>query len=135
MIASIDLFIKSRFFSYLRFLQFFAAIVIFTFAALMPQKYLAGVHATDSSLHFLGNVLLFLSASLALYKKLRFTTLVVLLLPYSVAIELAQWLTPARQVDPKDIFNNIAGLVTGLLIVYCLTNTWIRLSEKHLGKL
>lgn len=128
MIRTLDQLFQTRTFQWLRILQFVGALCVFSFAALMPSSYV-NVHHSDSSMHFLGNMLLFLSAALACYGRIRLPALLILLLPYSLAIEFAQWLTPSRQVDPRDMFVNVLGLVTGLGVVYGLEWTWRKLSS------
>ncbi len=129
MIKAIDQLLRTRAFQWLRVLQFILALGIFSFAALMPNTYVPGQHS-DTSLHFLGNLLLFLSAAVACYGRIRMTTLLVLLLPYSIAIELAQGLTPSRQVDPKDMLINVIGLLLGCTLVYLVERAWRRLNPQ-----
>lgn len=99
----------------LRLLQFALAIAIFCYAALSPSPQLIGQHS-DSSLHFVGNVLLFLSAWVAFWGRIALWKLLLILLPFSGAIEFAQHFSPGRQVDIKDLGVNVAGLTTGMLI-------------------
>ena len=92
--------------------QFGLALVIFAIAALMPSRYVTQA-TSDSTLHFIGNALLYLSASLALFDRVRLRHLLALLALYSLTIEFAQVLTPSRQLDPRDMFANVCGLMTG----------------------
>lgn len=103
----------------LRMLQFVVALSIFCYAALSPAPQFAGQHA-DTSLHFVGNILLFVSAWVALWGRLSVRVLVMLLLPFSCAIELAQYLSPGRMVDIKDMAVNVAGLSVGAVIALVL---------------
>ena len=123
MIQVIDRFFKSRLFFWVRTIQFIIAIAIFTFAALMPGGYVPQV-SSDHTLHFLGNTLLFLSACVAFFGRMKFGILVLLLIPYSLLIEVSQWLTPSRQVDISDIAANMAGLAVGYLLAFFLERLW-----------
>lgn len=99
----------------LRLFQFVVAMGIFCYAALSPSPQLIGQHS-DSSLHFVGNVLLFLSAWVAFWGRIALWKLLLVLLPFSGAIEFAQHFSPGRQVDMKDLGVNVAGLASGLII-------------------
>lgn len=95
--------------------QFIVAIVIFCYAALSPTPQLLAQHS-DSYMHFLGNILLYISAWLALLNRVSVFKLALFLLPFSCMIELAQYFSPGRVVDVKDIGINIAGLTVGALL-------------------
>lgn len=101
----------------LRVGQFIVALCIFTYAALMPASTLK-TQLADTTLHFGGNVLLFLSAWLAGYGRLKIWQVLAMLVPYSLLVELAQWLAPSRMVDNFDMLINILGLATGLAIAF-----------------
>jgi glycopeptide antibiotics resistance protein len=107
--------LNSRFFYWVRKLQFGLALLIFAFVALMPGGLVPKV-SSDQSLHFIGNVLLFLSASVAFAGSARLGLLAVFLVPYSMIIEICQWLTPTRTLDPNDAIANMAGLFCGFCI-------------------
>lgn len=112
----------------LRIFQFIVAIAIFCYAALTPNPQIVGQHS-DTSLHFVGNVLLFMSAWVAFWGRLALWKLLVLLLPFSGAIEFAQYFSPGRQVDIKDFAVNVAGLCSGLTIatiIHILTKRVLR---------
>lgn len=109
-----------------RILQFIVALVIFCYAALSPAPQFVGNH-TDTSMHFVGNVLLFGSAWVALWGRLSIIKLALCLLPFSCAVELAQYFAPGRMVDAKDMLVNVAGLGVGALISAVL--------QRLLGKL
>lgn len=100
---------------WLRRLQFPLAMIIFATAALMPASYVT--HATsDTSLHFAGNALLYFSAALAFYHRVPLAVLLIILVPYSIAVEGAQVLTQSRSWDPRDIRANMLGLIAGYAI-------------------
>ena len=99
----------------LRLLQFFVAIIIFCYAALTPSpQQLLGQH-TDTSMHFLGNLLLYLSAWLALWRRISIFKLFLCLIPFSAAVEVAQYFSPHRTVDHYDFLANLVGLATAAL--------------------
>ena len=112
---------KSRFDTFmhasrwLRWAQFVIALVIFCYAALSPSPQLIGQHS-DTSMHFVGNVLLTLSAWLAVWGRLSILKVMLCLLPFSLGIELAQYFAPGRMVDVKDMLMNTAGLGVGALL-------------------
>lgn len=108
----------------MRAAQFALALGIFTFAALMPPRYAVPLQQPDYVLHFFGNLLLFLSASLATYGRMNMVLLVIFLTCYSVLIELAQRFAPGRHVDVQDILANLAGLCLGLILVNLIAWLW-----------
>lgn len=109
----------------LRVFQFILALAIFTFAALMPSGYVPAV-GSDHSLHFVGNILLFLSASAALLRRAKLGLIALVLAPYSLLIEASQWLTPNRQVDIADAGVNLTGLAVGWLLALLVDWVWQR---------
>ncbi|MDZ7925476.1 MAG: VanZ family protein [Marinagarivorans sp.] len=107
----------------LRLLQFFVAIIIFCYAALTPSpQQILGQHA-DSYMHFLGNFLLYLSAWLALWRRISIFKLLLCLIPFSAAVEVAQYFSPPRTVDPHDFLANLAGLAAAALV--CAFFQWV----------
>ncbi len=123
MIEVIDRLLQHQFVYPLRISQFILALAIFTFAALMPGTYVPTV-SSDHSLHFVGNTLLFLSASAAFIGRTKLGILALLLAPYSLLIEASQWLTPSRQMDIQDAIANMAGLAVGYLLAHLAEWTW-----------
>lgn len=97
----------------------------------MPPRYAAPLQQPDYVLHFMGNLALFLSASLATYGRMNMALLVVFLTCYSVMVELAQRFAPGRHVDVQDIFANIAGLCVGLIIVHVIAWLWRWLNRTY----
>ncbi len=130
MILRIDQFLRSSTFRWLRILQFLVAIIVFSYAVLMPASQVQSLNKPDWLMHFCGNLLLFMSASVAFYGRLRIPLLIFFLLPYSLLLELAQRYAPGRSVDPRDMLYNLAGLTTGLLIVYIMESGWRRLYRR-----
>lgn len=129
MIDRIHFFLNSKIFYFIRIIQFLLALSIFAGFALMPSRYAAEIPAPAPILHFIGNVLLFCSAWIAFHGLLKRVILVVMLVPYSAAIELAQWLTPTRTVDPQDLAANMAGLATGFCLAVLIEKIWRRLRD------
>lgn len=97
----------------------------------MPPRYAAPLQQPDYVLHFAGNLMLFLSASLATYGRMNMGILVIFLTCYSILIELAQRLAPGRYVDVQDIFANIAGLCVGLVVVNLIAWIWRWLNKTY----
>lgn len=114
---------------WLRILQFFLAAGIFAYAALMPASHINTSHS-DHTLHFVGNVLLFLSASVAAFGRMKLGLLILMLIPYSLLIEMTQWLTPSRTVDSKDVMANMLGLVCGYVIALVVERVWTVLTRR-----
>ena len=128
MISVIDQLLKSRFFLYIRLGQFALALAIFAFAALMPGKYVPTV-TTDKTMHFIGNMLLMLSACVALMGRMKLGLLVLMLIPYSLVIEASQWFSPDRQVDWRDVVANMLGLGVGYVLSHLIESVWRRFKD------
>lgn len=131
MISFIDRFLKSRLFLCLRIGQFLLALAVFAFVALVPGDYIKDISTTDKSMHFIGNVLLMLSACVALMGRMKLVVLLLLLTPYSLLIEAGQWLSPGRHVDIKDVGANMAGLIAGYLLAHLIELIWGRLNQQN----
>jgi VanZ family protein len=115
-------------FNWIRRGQFFLAIGIFTYFALAPSQQIQ-ISGGDKNLHFLGNMLLYLSAWVALYGKFRLRLLIGLLIPYSLAIELGQHFSPGRNVDSHDMLANMLGLLSGFFLAFLLqkiADAWLK---------
>lgn len=91
----------------------------------MPASVLE-TRGTDTLLHFTGNVLLFLSAWLAGYGRISVWLMLAMLVPYSLLVELAQWLAPSRVPNGSDMLTNVLGLLTGLVIAYTADKVLVR---------
>ncbi len=124
MITFIDSILQSKLFRILRTAQFIIALAVFTLFALMPSRYVHEIPSSAPTLHFLGNLLIFASAWVAWRHRCRLLLLLIILIPYSILIELAQWLTPSRQVDPMDLIANFCGLFVGFLVAWGLESWW-----------
>lgn len=125
----LDALLRTKIVLFLRVAQFFTALAIFTYAALMPATYIT-TSQPDHVLHFIGNTLLFLSASIAAFGRMKLGILILLLIPYSLLIELSQWLSPSRHVDSKDIIANMLGLTCGYIIAHASEWLWSRLIRR-----
>ncbi len=95
-------------------LQFAAALTIFTYLT-TTQQYLPAGNA-DVVLHFTGNFLLFLSARLAFLKFKSHWFVLAFALIYGSAMEASQHFLPTRYFDPQDLMANWAGVFTGLAL-------------------
>lgn len=129
MINILNRLLNARWFFWVRASQFVVALSIFTFAALMPPRYVTVVQQPDYVLHFVGNLLLFLSASVATYGRMNLGLLIAFLTSYSILIEVAQRFAPGRHVALHDIFANLAGLAVGLVMVSLIAWFWRRLTK------
>lgn len=128
MIDWINGFLDSKAFRYLRIGQFLLALGIFTYMALMPTPSLI-ISGPDYALHFIGNVLLYLSACVALFSRIKLFYLLILLTPYSFCTELAQLMSPWRHVDVGDMLFNLMGLVVGFFIALLVRYAWAKVSK------
>lgn len=126
MITFIELLLRNRWFRLLSIIQFFVALGIFSYAALMPSDSITPPKC-DYCLHFVGNVLLILSAFVATYGRYKIILFLFGLIPYSVAMELSQHFTRTRQVDPTDLSANLFGLIAGYIVALTVEFVWRRL--------
>lgn len=95
-------------------LQFAAALTIFSYFATTPN--LVPTDSPDVVLHFLGNLLLFLSARIAFLRFKSVWFVVVFALIYGTAMELCQHFVPTRYFQPSDLVANWLGVFAGLLL-------------------
>jgi VanZ family protein len=97
-------------------LQFWAALLLYTGLGLMnrPDEILDTSH--DKILHFVGYILLYLSAKCAYSKKPGHGVLLITLLTYSLCIEIGQHFVPSRTFDIFDLLVNGLGLLVGLAL-------------------
>lgn len=121
----------------IRLLQFALALSIFVFVALMPSSFVGSASQSDGVLHFIGNFLLFSSAAVAFLNTKPLKLIFICLVPFSLLVELAQWFSPSRQVDPRDMLYNISGLLSALAISYCVAFTykWLYENKSRLNAL
>ncbi len=128
MIKRVQVLLSSHWFRWLCVSQFFLAIAIFTYLALMPFPQLPA-HTTDKELHFIGNLLLMLSAYVATAGRFKVGLIILVLLPYSAAVEFSQYFTKTRQVDMHDLLANFLGLLSGFVIALIINWVWSKLSK------
>ena len=104
----------------IRYTQLVAAIIIFAFAALatFPDDGSKGIPMPV--LHIIGNILLLLSAWVALFNKMPLRQILGFIIPYSVVIELMQGFTETRTVDHLDLVANFIGLFIAYGIILFL---------------
>lgn len=74
------------------------------------------VGSLDWLMHFIGNALLYGSFWWAFFYKRISWQLLFILLPFSLAIELGQYLIPSRSVSFTDMLANVGGLSIAFLI-------------------
>ena len=97
-----------------RLAQFLLAMGIFTYYSLTTQ--IGAITWPDSRLHFLGNLLLFLSARAALMEVRSHWFILAFVLIYGTGMEFMQMLLPQRLFDVRDLAANWLGVGSGLLI-------------------
>lgn len=126
MISLIQKLLDNRMFTIIRAGQFILALIIFAYAALTASPY-GGAEYSDSTLHFVGNFLLIMSAFVATFGRFKLWILVAFLVPYSVLIELSQYFAPTRQVDVRDLIANFSGLGAGFATAMVIQAIWQKL--------
>lgn len=129
MISLIQRLLENRIFLVVRTGQFVLALIIFAYAALTSSPQM-GVEYSDSTLHFVGNFLLIMSAFVATYGRFKLWLLVAFLVPYSLLIELSQYFAPQRHVDIRDLAANFMGLGTGFAAAFVIQALWQRITDK-----
>lgn len=102
-------------FTIIRIGQFFLAIGIFYFFALMPADDTPSNYP-DELLHFMGNLLLMGSAYVAVFHKTTLLKTLTVCVFLSGIAELCQSFTASRVTDPADLVVNSLGLAIGYLI-------------------
>ena len=114
-----------------RIVQFLLALAIYFYAALMPTN---ETPATLPAwlLHFIGNVLLILSAWTALFYWWRFRHIAIACISLALLAELAQGATATRIVDPLDLVSNAAGLMAGGSLCFVLEKAFRKRVPPHL---
>ncbi len=116
----------------LRLMQFFLAIALFTFFALVPGGQIDVRAYNDKVMHFLGNFALYFSAWAAYRNRFNNMHLFLILIPYSVAMEFSQLLSPGRAFDLRDLAANLSGLATGLLLTFALERLYSQYKARQL---
>lgn len=106
-------------------LQFVVALAVFTYFTLSPNPSF-NVSDTDKYWHFLGNLLLFLSARLAVLRLGNIWFVLGFVLLYGAAMELAQNLVPQRMFDMRDLMANALGVLAGLAIALLAQRVLVR---------
>ena len=107
----------------IRRLQFIAAAIIFSTLILTPLTPGSSIMILpDWAMHFIGNLLLYLSAWVGLTGLIKPHTLLFVLTAYSIAMELAQSVTPNRTTDAVDLVANLIGLLLAYGIALSLDN-------------
>lgn len=91
-------------------IQFVLAVCIYLGLLLIKSPPVSNVDLSDSTLHFVGNFLLFSSAWVAFGNNYTSIKILLLCIPFALAGEFAQHLVAERTVDPKDVMANLLGL-------------------------
>ena len=112
---------------FIAWLQFAAAITIFTYYTTTPIFIPAG--NTDMALHFIGNFLLFISARIASLKVKGHWFVLAFALVYGSLMETAQYFLPSRYFDALDLLANWLGVFAGFALTVI-----VQLSYKILAK-
>ena len=110
-------------------LQFAAALTIFTYLTTTPQHIPAG--NTDVILHFSGNLLLFLSARVAFLKFKSHWFVLSFALIYGSAMEISQYFLPTRYFDPQDLVANWLGVFAGLSLALLIMFVFKKIAARQ----
>ena len=124
-------YLHSPIMSKIRQAQFILAVIIFAVLVLIPNPASLGLSQNDLILHFIGNVLLILSAWVACLGRYGPIVPLIFAIPYSVALELSQFLTASRTPQLMDVGANVAGLLAGFLIALIIEKALIKNIKKH----
>ena len=111
-------------------LQFLVALAIFTYFTLATDPTFSTAN-NDKVWHFVGNLLFFLSARLAVLRLGNIWFVLGFVLLYGAAMELAQNLVPQRMFDVRDLVANALGVTAGLVIALIIQWLWSRLQSTH----
>lgn len=101
---------------YLFVLQFYCLIALYTYLGLTPHPESLVGNFNDLLMHFSGYIVAAFSISLA-RPLWPWWQKAILLLAYSIAIEIAQYFNPPRSFSLADILANSAGVFLGLVLV------------------
>lgn len=124
-------YIHSPIMSKIRQVQFILAVIIFAVLVLIPNPSALGLSQNDILLHFIGNMLLILSAWVACIGRYGPIVPLIFAIPYSVALELSQFLTASRTPQLSDVLANVAGLFAGFVIALAIEKMINKSSKKH----
>lgn len=116
---------------FLMLLQFYCLIVLYTFLGLTPHPESLVGSFNDLFMHFIGYLVASFSISAA-RPQWQWWKKAVLLIAYSIAIEIAQHFNPPRTFSWLDIVANSSGVLLGLAAVNFLV-TKIPLVKRFLG--
>ena len=97
-------------------IQFVLAVCIYLGLLLIKSPPVSNVDLNDSTLHFVGNFLLFSSAWVAFGTNLSSIKILLLCIPFALAGEFAQHFVAERTVDPKDAMANLLGLFLAFVV-------------------
>ncbi len=100
--------------STLRYGQLLVAMCLYSYFALSGLQ----LSYSDSAMHFLGNICIFMSFWLAACLRLRLNIQFIVVFPFAGLIEVAQLFSPSRQFDINDMLFNFLGLGVGFIICF-----------------
>ena len=117
-----------------RKLQFLLALSIYCFFALVPnpQAYVR-IQYSDLFLHGLGNFLLVLSTWLVIAGRNKPWIVIVVAIPFSLLVELAQGFTSQRTVDYRDMIANLVGIFIGYVVSVILQKIYNAYLLEHVN--
>jgi len=117
---------------YLRTTQFWLFLLAATYLSLTSRPPGALEVFSDKILHAVGYFLLFISCNLAYSPYRKLSGKILLLLCYSIIIEIIQHFIPNRQFSGLDILANLTGLTWGLLVTVYLKTKVAKIARKDL---
>lgn len=101
-------------------IQFFLVLVIFAYLGLTPAPEQSVPMFNDKLMHCTGYFFGGLSISFA-FPRWKFMTRAMVLVSYSIGIEIAQHFMPPRTFDPFDMIANTIGVLFGLAVIAMLS--------------
>jgi VanZ family protein len=98
---------------------FYAALISITFLALIPATEVPASTGWDKADHWLGFFALAFLGAHAYPQHSFWRRIAIALLMYGIGIEFAQWCTPDRQADWRDVVADAIGIAAYGLVVFC----------------
>jgi len=108
----------------LRYGQLLIAICLYCYFALSGLQS-SPLAYSDSALHFLGNIFIFMSFWLATCLRFKLYFQFFVTLPFAAFIEVAQIFSASRQFDLNDMLFNFLGLGVGIIICFFIKRTFL----------
>lgn len=117
---------------YLRTTQFWLFLLATTYLSLTSRPPGALEVFSDKILHSVGYFLLMMSCNLAYCPYRKLPGKILLLLGFSIIIEVIQHFIPTRQFSWLDIIANLTGLTWGLLVIVYLKPKVTKIAKKSM---